>query len=455
MKQNTLINDLTTGSVTKQLIYFSLPFLLSNLLQTLYNLVDMIVVGHFVGSVGLSAVSIGGQVSFMLTALCMGFAGGGQILISQQVGAGEKEGISRTIGTMFTTILAMSLVFTAVGIIFCNFLLTAMNTPAEAMKQASDYMIISSCGMFFIYGYNVVCAILRGMGDSKRPLLFIAIAAVINLVLDLVFVAGMGMESAGSAYATVIGQAVSFIISIAYLYRRKEALGFDFKLKSFAVDISKLKPLARLGFPLALQICAIMISFAFVNAFINAYGVVASAVTGIGQRLMSLIAIMTQSIGTAGAAMIGQNMGAGKLDRSKKIVYISLALCVGFGLLVCVLCYIFPRQLFGFFSSDEAVLAMAPGYMIYLIISFISAALMTPYNEMINGIGFASLGLVIGLIDGVVARIGLSLIFGIALDMGLHGYWLGNALAGFVTLFIAAAYFYTGRWKTRKLLTSK
>ena len=189
MKQKNLINDLTTGSVSKSLVRFAFPLMLSNLLQTVYNMVDMIVVGQFVGKAGLSAVSIGAQLLHLLTFIAMGFSSAGQVLISQYVGAGDRKSVSRTIGTMFTFVLSCAIAMTVLCTIFAKPLLSFMNTPAEAFNSALAYTVTCYIGLFFIYGYNIVSAVLRGMGDSKRPFIIIATAAVTNLVLDLLFIA--------------------------------------------------------------------------------------------------------------------------------------------------------------------------------------------------------------------------------------------------------------------------
>ena len=450
LNEKTMIRDLTQGSVARNLIMFSIPFVLSNLLQTLYSLVDMVVVGQFVGSVGLSAVSIGGDVLQLMTMLCMGFATAGQIMISQYVGSGEREKIPRTIGTMFTLLLSASIVISVICGFCSNGILNLLNTPEEALEQATAYSVTCYVGLFFIFGYNIVSAILRGMGDGKRPLLFVAIATITNLILDLVFVAGLGLEAFGAALATVVAQAISFIISIIYLYHKRESFGFDFRLRSFAVRKEQAIPLCKLGFPMALQYAAIMLSNMFVNAKINDYGLTISAVNGVGNKLRSLTTVVVQSVGTASSTMCGQNLGAKKFDRVSKIVHIDLLINVVYIALLCAVMLLFPTQVFGLFTSDAEVLAWAPQYMPVMVVTFIGSALMTPYNSLINGLGYASLSMVIGLLDGVVARVGLSLLLGSI--WGIMGYWYGNALAGFVTVILAAAYYYSGRWRTRKLL---
>ena len=224
----SFINNLTEGKVAKKLLLFAFPFMLSNLLQTVYNLVDMSVVGHYMGSAGLSAVSVGGRLVELLTMLCTGFCTGGQILLSQQVGARQKEDMQKTIGTLFTFILLCAVGLGGLSIIFHRPILTIMNTPAAAYEEAAKYMVICNSGCIFIFGYNALCAVLRGMGDSKRPLIFVAIASVVNLVLDLLFVAVFHMGAAGAAIATVFSQALSFLFAFVYLLRHRDAFGFSF-----------------------------------------------------------------------------------------------------------------------------------------------------------------------------------------------------------------------------------
>ena len=206
-KQNqTMVTDLTNGNVTKLLLKFAFPLFVSNALQAIYNIVDMIVVGQYIGGEGMSAVSIGGDVLHLLTFVAMGFSSAGQVLISQDVGAKRMDAVRKTIGTMFTFLLGISLVI-SVGCYFIrNLMLDLLNTPVESYDFTMDYTVTCIFGLFFIYGYNIVSAILRGMGDSRRPFVFIAISAVVNMVLDLLFVAGLKMEVFGAALATVISQ---------------------------------------------------------------------------------------------------------------------------------------------------------------------------------------------------------------------------------------------------------
>lgn len=450
--EKTMIKDLTQGSVGKQLLKFSFPFMLSNALQTVYNLVDMVVVGQFVGSVGLSAVSIGGMVIWLLTCLAIGYASGGQIYISQLVGSGNHRELNRTIGTLFTMMAVFSLVITALGISLHGVLLELMNTPAEALSQTSDYVVICSAGMFFVYGYNIVSAILRGMGDSKRPFLFIAIAAIANVILDIILVGPMNMGAGGAALATTLSQALSFVVSMIYLFKNRVSFGFDFALSSFKVDWQKFKSLTYLGLPLAVQSTAINISMLFVSAGINTYGLVFSSVYGIGGKLQSVMFIITNSISTASASMFGQNLGAGKHDRVRQIFWYGSLLCVLFFLVVAVICLLFPQQIFHVFTSDAEVIAEAGTFMIVQVVMFFGFALMTPGIALINGIGNGSLSLITAVLDGVIVRIGLCILLSDTAGLGVWGYFWGNALAGFISVIIGDFYYLTGMWKKRRLM---
>mgnify|MGYP002859204002 CR=1 FL=1 len=440
---------MTQGPVLRQLATFAVPVALANALQAVYSMVDMVVVGQFVGSAGLSAVGIGGQLQFMFLAFGVGFGFGAQVLLSQQVGAQDKD-LQPTIGTLFTLEILGAILFGLIGIALCPQLLQIMNTPEEAMQDAWWYTVICCGGMIFIYGYNAVCGILRGMGESRLPTIFIAIASLVNLALDLLFVAVLHMSAAGAALATVMAQGISFVISIIYLYRNRDRFGFDFKLRSFKPSGQHLKPILKVGIPYIAQMLMITCSMMFVNAQVNAYGVTASAVDSIGNKLNSVVNIVIGAVAMSGATMMGQCFGARKLDRVKQCYHACLAVCMVSFAVVAAAYLLIPRQIFRLFSADPAVIDMSPEYLRIGVVWVLSMATMTAPYTVIDGVGHAMLGLVISIMDGVVARIGLCILLGRFL--GLQGFWLGNALAGFVTTIMAGGYYYSGRWRTRRLL---
>ena len=453
--QGRLGSDLTEGSVSRGLIRFAIPFMLSNGLQAVYSMVDMLVVGRVVGSAGLSAVSISSMLVMLMTTLCMGFSTGGQVVIAQLIGLGARDRLNRTIGTLFTAVTGFAVLMTAVGLALSRPLLHLLNTPEESLAEAADYMRICSGCIVFTYGYNMVSAVLRGMGDSKNPLLFIAIASAVNVALDLLFVGLLGWRVAGAAWATIIGQAVSFAVSLVYLYRRREAFGFDFKPKSFAVDRTVFKTLVKLGVPFAIQMSVINISMLFVNRFINGFGVYASATFGTGGKIQQVPDILSRSIGMATSGMVGQNLGAGKPERAEKTVKTALVICWAIYAAAAALFLSMPERIFSLFTSDAEVIALAWTYAVTAVISYPAHAMMGPCNAFVQGLGNARFSLIVSVLDGFVARICFSVLLGIVLKLGLFGFFLGYNLATYVTAIPAAVYFFCGRWKKRALVVGE
>ena len=448
-KNSSMVRDLTGGSVTKLLLKFAFPLFISNALQAIYNIVDMVIVGQYIGGAGMSAVSIGGDLLHLLTFVAMGFSSAGQVLIAQAVGAKDSDRVKKTIGTMFTFLLAVSILISVGGFFIRGWMLDVLNTPAESYTYTMDYTVTCLVGLVFIYGYNIVSAILRGMGDSRRPFVFIAIAAVVNIVLDFVFVAGMGMEVFGAALATVISQAISFIISIVYLYRNRESFGFDFKLASFAMERNALRSILALGIPMAIQSAAINISKIVLTAWINLYGVVFSALSGIYNKVNMMIGIVSNSFTTAGSSMVGQNLGAKKYERVPKIMF-TVGVC---GMIISVACSLavlfFSDQIFDMFTTDAEVLKL--GYILVwpMILNFFGSATRSISFSLINGSGNTKLNFAVAIIDGMISRIGIAAVLGFAVGMGCQGFWYGDALAGFMPLVIGMCYFFSGRWKNR------
>ena len=297
-----MVRDMTRGPVVPLLIRFTLPLFVSNALQAIYNLVDMVIVGNYIGKAGMSAVSIGGDILHLLTFVAMGFSSAGQVIIAQAVGGGRHDDIKKTIGTMFTFLLSFSVIMAAVcyGLRFS--VLGWLNTPAASYDYTMDYMVTCIYGLVFIYGYNIVSAILRGMGDSKRPFVFIGIAAMLNIILDIIFVKYCGLAVFGAALATVIGQGVSFLASIVYLYMRRSSFGFDFKPRSFRIDGPQFKKLLALGIPMAIQSAAVNFSKIVLTSWINLFDVTYSALSGLFNKINLMCGIISQSFTAAGWA---------------------------------------------------------------------------------------------------------------------------------------------------------
>ncbi len=409
----------------------------------------MIVVGQVLGGPGLSAVSTASQVFTFMTMLSMGFSTGGQVRIAQLIGAGRRDGIGKVIGTLFTIVTVMGLAMTVIGLSLVDPVLTLLNTPKEAYGYAVDYMIVCSCGIIFTYGYNMVSAVMRGMGDSKHPLIFIAIASVLNLILDIIFTGYMGMGTLGAALATIIGQAFSFLYAIWFLYRHRDEFGFDFKPKSFIPERDTLRELTRLGIPFALQSCAINISMMFVNSLINDVSVDASSVFGVGVKVDDIVNKITQAFTFAVSAMVGQNFAAGKVGRIRQVFFTAMIFSAVIYAAFTAVYVAIPEAMFGIFTDDAGVIELAPVFVSAIVWGFPGMVIMRSTNGFIQGIGNARLGLIFALIDGFVMRITLSYVIGVTFEYGLFGYILGYGLAPFGTAIPGLIYFLSGIWKKR------
>lgn len=452
MKTTKLTKDFTNGSVAKQLFFLMIPFMLSNALQVLYSTIDMIIVGKYVGTAGLSAVSQSSSILNFATMVCLGFSNGGQVLIAQAIGANKKKETNNIIGTLFTVILAMGLIFSVIILLSKNLVIKIMNIPTESLAMSNDYLIICGLGMMFTAGYNMVSAILRGMGDSKRPLLFIAVASVVNLVLDILFTGIWGWGVAGAAWATIIGQAVSFIFSIYYLYKNKTDFGFDFKLKSFKPVLKYVRMILNLGTPMAIQSGFINVSMLYVNSMINSLGVVESATFGVGVRIDDIMNKVSMGIQYAALPMISQNIAAKKLKRAQKVVHWAWVFSVTFTIFFLSLYLCFGKELFMLFSDDVSVHTLSSTFIRAIVWMFIPFAIMRGTGAFVQGIGNVKFGMVLSILDGVALRIGLSWLFGIYLGFGFFGFVLGYALAPYGYAIPSLIYFLSGIWKKRRIL---
>lgn len=452
--QKTQIKDFTKGGITKPLLVFVWPLFLSNLLQVVYNMVDMIVVGNVLDKEGISAVSVGGDVTHLLTFIAMGFANAGQVLIARFIGADEKNKLGKFIGTMCGFLIICAVVLSALGIIFQDVMLRLMNTPAEAYDGAVRYSTVCMLGLVFIYGYNVVSAILRGMGDSKHPFIFISIAAVLNLALDLLFVVGFGWRETGAALATIISQGVSFISCAVFLAKNKKQFELNIEPASFIKwDKQMLSSLVKLGTPMAIKTASIQISKLFVNSWVNSYSVEVSAFAGIANKVSNISNLVSAAMNTGGSTMVGQNLAAGEFDRVKRILKNLAAITLSVASFFSVIIIFFPNQVFGIFTNDADVLSLAGKFVPIAVLLFFGSAMRAIMNALLNGSGNYRINFVTAILDGIVMRIGLALLFGLALNMKHYGFWLGDAIAGFTPFFIGVVYYATGKWKkecTRK-----
>ena len=451
---NKLGTDFTKGSIPKKLILFALPLMAANLLQVAYSMVDMIIVGNFVGSAAISAVNTAGQVCMFFTMIATGYDAGCQIYLTQLIGMGRRDRLNSAIGTIFTVTMSAGIISSILIVVLGRQLLTLVNTPPEAFSMAMDYLTICGSFIFLTFGYNLVSSLQRAQGDSRHPLMFIALATVINIVLDLLLTGYLGWGTRGAAIATVVGQGVSFFVALGHLWRNRVHFGFDFKPRSFRIDRGVLSGINSLGLVNVIQFAVIYISMISVTAMVNHLGVAPSATLGIGLKIDDVMSKVTIAISIACTTMVGTNFGAGELERVKKVVHTAWAFGFGFYALFSVLYLGFARQLFGAFTSDPEVVALAPNWIFASLSAFVGYSLMRGGMGLVQGTGFVRLLFITSIIDGLIWRIGVSYLLGTVFNLGLFGYFLGYHTAVYATAIPALVYYLSGAWKKRKLIVN-
>lgn len=379
MRENTL----TEGNVARTLLRFAVPFLIAYILQSLYGAVDLFVVGRYGTAESVAAVSTGTQVTQIVTSLVSGLTLGSTIVIGNYMGQKRFDRVKQTIGTTLTVFAVVALLLTAAMLVLEVPLLTVLCTPEESFALTMQYVAICACGNLFICGYNAISAILRGYGDSKRPMVFVGIACVINIVLDFVFVKDLHMDVSGTAWATVISQGVSMVIAIVYL-KRKQFI-FDFRLSGFRPVGSIVKELARVGIPISFQEAAVRVSFLYLMTVMNRCGVYAAAVVGIGSKYDVFAMLSATSMANALAAITAQNMGAGKPERARKSLWYGM----GFALFVSCLFWLWaqwnPESMISAFSRDEHVIRAGVPFFRSCSYDYILVTLVFCLNGYLNG----------------------------------------------------------------------
>ncbi|MBR2028431.1 MAG: MATE family efflux transporter [Oscillospiraceae bacterium] len=443
--------DLSEGSVSKQLISFSVPFLISNLVQSLYSVADMLIVGNFSGTAAVSGVNIGSQITHVLTMLVLGFCTGGTIMVSQYMGARDEDGVKETISTLITALLVGGLAITVIMFILIDPSLRLLETPAESYGEAKDYLTITILGILFIFAYNAFSAILRGMGDSKRPFYFVSISCVTNIVLDLVLVAGMGMGAKGAAIATVFSQAVSVVLCIIYL--RSRDFVFDFRISSFKINKAYLAKVLKIGAPSAIQSGVTSISFMFITTLVNITGGVnASAAVGIVGKFNSFAIMPASAMSASVSTMCAQNIGADKWDRAIKTCKIGTSIAWVIGVCIFTVAQLFPGQILAMFDRNPDMIAYGIQYMRSFSFDYILVPFVFCVTSLFTGAGHTSFAMLSNMISALFLRIPAAYIFSTVFGLGVFGIGLGAPTASLGSVVIVLIYLASGRWRVNKVI---
>lgn len=437
--------DLTEGSVVKRLIRFSLPLLATGLLQSLYSIVDTVVAGQVVGNSAISAISTAGQVVMMVTHIAIGLTTGGTVLLSQYYGSRDHESRKSTAGTFFTFIMLLGAILSVLIFVFAKPILTFLKAPAY--DESCDYLLVSSFGVFFTFGYNALSSILRSTGNSKQPLYFIAAATVINIVLDLWFVIGLGWGVKGTAYATVASQFTTFAAALYFVLKNREFYGFS--LSNMRIKLQKLKKILKIGIPTALQMMVGGISWMVVLVFINKYDVDVAAAAGTANKIREVCVLCISSVATGASTMVAQNLGAGKFDRAKKTLHITLLINVCIAAVLLVFVELAAPYLASIFTSEENAISYATTHLRIESISFFFYAGFMSYNALAIGAGNTTLVFFNSFLNCIGARV--ILVFALEKWLGLTGIYWACAFAPGVSVPVGMLYARSNRWQKRLL----
>jgi putative MATE family efflux protein len=394
----------------------------------------------------MSGVNIGGQVTFILTNIIIGLCMGATALIGQYVGAGNRKALEKVTSTAITLLLAGGLIITALMLVLKQPLLSLMQTPAESYAESDSYLTVTVIGLVFIFGYNALSAILRGMGDSKHPFYFVLIACVTNIVLDLLFVAVFHWAAFGAALATVISQAMSMFLCIGFMVRNR--FHFDFKFRSFSLDRTQCRLLLKVGLPTAVQNGVTSLSFLFITAIINIVGGVnASAGVGAVGKFNSFAFMPAGAISASISTMAAQNIGAGRMDRALKSCLLGSALAAGITYAFFALVQIFPDQIVALFSADPDIIDAGATYLKSFSFDFLFIPFIFCVNGFLIGGGHSVFALFNGMLSSVLLRIPVCYLIGITLDKGLYGVGWGAPAASAGALLAIIVFMLSGRWK--------
>lgn len=353
--------NLTTGSVRKTVVCFSLPYLLSYFLQTLYGMADLFIIGQFNGVESTTAVSIGSQVMHMPTVMIVGMAMGTTVMVGRAVGGENREQVSRAIGNTITLFAALSLILTAVLLLAVGPIVSVMSTPAEAVSGTASYLTICFIGVPFITAYNLISSIFRGMGDSKSPMYFIAVACAANIALDYLFIGGMGLGPTGAALGTTLAQTISVLTSLAVIVRRKT--GITLTAKDCRPHGETMAGLLKIGIPVALQDGFIQIAFLVVTVIANGRGLNDAAAVGIVEKMIGVLFLVPSSMLSTVSVIAAQNIGAGKYGRARLTLCYASVIAAAWGAAAVIVMQLAAEPLIGLFSDNPLVISHGGQYM--------------------------------------------------------------------------------------------
>lgn len=439
--------DMTKGNVTKLLLQFAIPMLVGNIFQQLYNMVDSMIVGKYVGAEALGAVGAIGNIQFIFFSLCMGLSSGIGILVSQYFGATNYERMKKTMGNAITIMLVVGIVMSILGMILAKPVLIILRTPADTFAYAYDYMLIVCGATFVVAAYNGISAILRALGDSKTPLVFLVVACVINIGLDLYFVLGLHMGVKGAAWATVISQGIAAGGSIIFAVIKNPY--FKLKQEHMMLDFEVVKECMSVGIPMAVQVVMISISCTMLQGIVNTYGSTVMAAYTATSRVEQLVQQPFNSLGVAMSTFAGQNKGAGQYDRVYLGCKKGATIVVGFSVLMILVMELFGGDIVSIFVDAPEIITIGHKGLRITSYMYMGLGMIYVMRGTLNGLGDAAYAMLNGGCE-VLGRVVFAALFMMIPGVGFWGVWYTNGFTWVLVGAFGIIRFLKGNWKNPK-----
>lgn len=442
--------DLTQGKEGRQILNFTIPMLIGNVFQQMYNVVDSIVIGKYLGNEALAAVGASFPLIFTLISMIIGLASGGTVIIAQFYGARNMVQVRKTIDTIYIFLFVASVGLSVIGFFTSSFIFRLIDLPESVIPEAVRYFNRYATGFIFFFGFQGTSAILRGIGDSRTPLYFLIVATLANIALDIIFVVVFGWGVEGVAIATVIAQAGAFVTIIAYLHRKSEIMRFrPFEMK-FHWPIFKRS--AQIGLPTGFQQTFVAVGMLALYKVVNMFGTNVIAAYAVAMRIDSFASLPAMNFATALSSFVGQNIGAEKLVRVKRGLKATLLMTSVISVMVTVIAWLFAEPIMNLFTHDLAVIEAGKDYLFIVSAFYIVFSAMFVYNGLLRGAGDTIVPMFVTLFSLWIVRIPLS--YFLALRMGPEGIWWGIPAAWAMGAFFSYLYYKTGNWKKRKVMAN-
>lgn len=444
------MRDFTTGNEAKHIFRFALPMLIGNIFQQLYNVVDSIIVGRYLGEKALAAVGASFPIIFMVIALILGIGIGSSVVISQYFGAKNYDKVKRAADTTYIFLFFAGIILTIVGLLSGEYIFRLMRLPEEILSMAKTYLDIYMYGLVLMFGFNSVSSILRGVGDSKTPLYFLLVSTFLNIFLDVLFVLVFKWGIAGAAWATVAAQAFSFIIALICLERLRHMLRISFK--SLVFDWNIFKQSIKIGLPTGIQQTLVALGGLALMGIVNTFGTDVIAGFSAASRIDSLAVIPIMNFSASLSGFVGQNIGAGKIDRVMRGLRATIKMSVLFSIFISAVILVWGDKMMVVFTTNPKVVDIGYHYLMIVSIFYVAFAVMFSINGLLRGAGAAVIPMYITLLSLWIVRIPLAYLLSKTFGMGEAGIWWSIPIGWLMGAVASVFYYRLGNWKDKSVV---